>query len=246
MSQIKTKELEREIAANHGNIAGIVVLKNGAPAYSNYFNGCTPASPVHVFSVTKSVVSALIGIAINKGYIKSVNQKVLEFFPTYTPKRGEKTLQQVTLEHLLTMTAPYKYRWAPYTKYFTSSNWVTAALDLLGGKKPVGTFRYTPLIGPDILSGILANATGQPVLGFAKEHLFKPLGIAAGDNITFADKDDQLAFIKSKTARGWVADPQGTNTAGWGLTLTAADMAKIGQLYLNGGNWEGQQLVPAA
>jgi CubicO group peptidase (beta-lactamase class C family) len=75
------------------------------------------------------------------------------------------------------MTAPYKYKSAPYTKYFTSNDWVKTALDLLGGKKPVGEFRYTPLIGPDILSGILVKATGQSVLDFAKQYLFTPLGI---------------------------------------------------------------------
>lgn len=92
----------------------------------------------------------MIGIAIDKGYIKSLDQKVLDFFPDYTVKRGEKTIQKVSLKDLLTMTAPYKYKYAPYTKYFTSDNWVKTALDLLGGRGKIGDFRYTPVIGPDI------------------------------------------------------------------------------------------------
>jgi CubicO group peptidase (beta-lactamase class C family) len=167
-------ELEKAIKDSYNNIAGIVIVKNGKTLYENYFNDCTASSVIHVFSVTKSIISILIGIAIDKGYIGNVNRKVLDFFPDYNVKKGEKTIQNITLKNLLTMTAPYKYKSAPYTKYFTSNDWVKSALDLLGGKKPVGEFRYTPLIGPDILSGILIKATGQSVLDFAKQYLFTP------------------------------------------------------------------------
>jgi len=236
-------ELEQAIKNEYNNIAGIVVFKKGKPLYENYFNECTENTPVHVFSVTKSIISVLIGISIDKGYIKNVNQRVWEFFPDYTAKRGEKTIQDVTIKNMLTMTAPYKYKSAPYTKYFTSDNWVKAALDLLGGKGNIGDFRYTPLIGSDILSGILVNATGQSVLEFATKHLFSPLEIIIKDNVTFKDKEEQFAFLKAKNISGWVADPKGTNTAGWGLTMTAIDMAKIGQLYLNYGKWDNKQIV---
>ena len=127
-------------------------------------NGCDAHTAVHVFSVTKSVVALLFGIAFDKGCLESVDQRVLEFFPAYPVKRGEKTLPHITIEDLLTMTVPYKYRSAPYTKYFSSENWVYAALDLMGGKGRVGEFRYAPLIGPDVLTGILAQATGRSAL----------------------------------------------------------------------------------
>ncbi len=239
---LKTK-MEKIINSSYKNIGGIIVQKNGKTVYENYFNECTATSTLHVFSVTKSIISILIGIAIDKGYIKSINQKILDFFPDYTVKRGEKTIQNITLKDMLTMTAPYKYKSEPYTEYFTSDNWVNSALDLLGGKGKIGEFRYTPLIGPDILSGILVKATGQSVLDFATEYLFSPLGINALDNIVFRNKEEQLAWYKEKNVRGWVADPKGVNTAGWGLTLTAVDMAKIGQLYLDGGMWKGKQIV---
>jgi CubicO group peptidase (beta-lactamase class C family) len=245
MDQERKTVLEQIITQDYANIAGIVVLKDGDAVYESYFNDCTADTAIHVFSVTKSVVSILIGIAIDKGFIKSTSQKVLEFFPDYTLKRGEKTIQDVSIKTMLTMTAPYKYKSAPYTKYFTSDDWVKASLDLMGGKKPIGEFRYTPIIGPDILSGILVKATGQSVLDFAKEHLFTPLGITVAANVTFADKEEQFAFYKAKGVSGWVADPKGVNTAGWGLTLTAMDMAKIGQLYLNRGKWNGRQVVSA-
>jgi len=243
MGQKQVGELEQAIHSDYNNIAGMVVLKEGKLLYEKYFNECTGNAPIHVFSVTKSIISILFGIAIDKGYIKSVDQKVLDFFPEYTIKRGEKTIQDVTIKNMLTMTAPYKYKSAPYTKYFTSGDWVKSALDLLGGKGNIGEFRYTPLIGPDILSGVLISATGQSILDFATKHLFFPLGINVENNITFKDKEEQFAFLKAKNISGWVADPKGTNTAGWGLTMTAMDMAKIGQLYLNDGKWGNELIV---
>ena len=236
MKQEKIMELEEKIKKDYSNIAGIVVQKDGQNVYEKYFNDCTADSRIHVYSVTKSILSILIGIAIDKGYMKSINQKVLDFFPEYKVKKGEKTIQNVTLKDMLTMTAPYKYFFAPYKKYFTSKDWVTFSLDLLGGRGKIGTFRYAPLIGMDILSGILVKATKQSVFDFATENLFEPLEILVKENIVFHSKEEQMAFNKATDISGWVADPKGVNTGGWGLTLSPVDMAKIGQLYLDGGN----------
>ena len=243
MSQLNTTALESAILRDYSNIAGIVVQQNGTIIYENSFNGYTADTAFHVFSVTKSILSILIGIAIDKGLIESLDQKVLDFFPEYTPKRGEKTAQLVTLRDMMTMTTPFKYKSAPYTKYFSSESWVKSALDLLGGKGEIGDFRYTPLIGPDILSGILTRVTGQPVLDFAQENLFIPLGIAVSEKIVFESKEEQLSIMKDHHGSGWVADPQGINTAGWGLFLRPGEMAKIGKLLLNRGIWDGRQIV---
>lgn len=243
MNQEKIVGLEERIKKNYNNIAGMVVQKDGKIVYENYFNGCTAASRIHVYSVTKSILSILIGIAIDKGQIKNVNQKILDFFPNYVVKKGEKTIQNITIKDMLTMTAPYKYLFAPYKRYFTSDDWVNFSLDLLGGRGNIGKFRYAPLIGPDILSGILGKATKQSVLEFANENLFTPLGITVKNNIVFHSKEEQIAFNKAQNISGWVTDPRGVNTGGWGLTLSPLDMAKIGQLYLDGGIWNGQQIV---
>ena len=116
-------------------------------------------------------------------------------------------------------------------------------LDLLGSRGKVGDFRYTPLIGPDILSGILAEAAGQSVFSFAAENLFSPLGITVERSISFQSKEEQLAFNTATDISGWAADPSGNNTGGWGLSLSPADMAKLGQLYLNKGIWGGKRIV---
>lgn len=245
MNQEKIKELENKINSVYSNIAGIVVLKNGEMQYERYFNECTAASRVHVYSVAKSIISILIGIAIDKGHIKSINQKVLDFFPNYKVKKGEKIISIVTIKDMLTMTAPYKFKFEPlaYIRYFMSNDWVRFTLDLLGGKGQIGEFKYTPLIGPDILSGILTKATGQSVFDFARDNLFSPLGITVQRNIILHTAKEQSAFNKATNISGWVTDSTGINSAGWGLTLSPTDMAKMGQLYLNNGMWGGKQIV---
>ncbi|MBQ4523281.1 MAG: serine hydrolase [Lachnospiraceae bacterium] len=239
---LKTK-MEKLINSSYNNIGGIVVQKKGQTVYEKYYNECDAGSTFHVYSVTKSIISILIGIALEKGYIESIEQNVLDFFPDYTFQKGEKNIQNVTIKNLLTMTAPYKYKTEPYTEYFSSEDWVKASLDFLGGRGKIGEFRYTPLIGPDILSGILVKATGQSVLEFATKYLFEPLEMNVESNLVFHNKEEQMAFYEAKNVKGWVADPKGVNTAGWGLNLTAKDMAKIGQLYLDKGMWNGKQLV---
>lgn len=243
MRQEQITKMENIINKDYSNMTGMVILKEGKSVYENYYNGYTEANRIHIFSVTKSIISVLFGIALDKGYIDSIEQKVLEFYPEYTVKRGEKTIQNITIKDMLTMTAPYKYRFNPYTKYFTSRDWVRFSLDKLGGKGHIGEFRYAPIVGPDILSGILVKVTGQSVFDFAKENLFAPLGITVEKNIVFHSKEEQMAFYKATDVSGWVASPTGVNAAGWGLTLSPVDMAKIGQLFLNKGVWNGERII---
>lgn len=242
MGKGKTTELYRLIGEGYRNIAGVVVKKNDEIVFEGYFDGYHRDGTLHVASVTKSIVSALIGIAIDKGFIKNTEQHILDFLHGYKIKRGEKTIQKITIRDLLTMTAPYKFNHEPYTKVYSSDDWSKAALDLLGGKGKIGEFKYTT-VGIQVLSGILTNATGRTVIDFATENLFKHLDIKIPGNVPIKDKDEYLAFLKNKHAKGWVVDPKGVNTAGWGLTLSTNDMAKIGQLYLNKGQWNGKQIV---
>ena len=235
--------IEKALSAPEENISAFVVQKDGRTVYEYYKDGCRGDSPFHVFSVTKSVVGLLLGIAIDEKLVGGVDCRVLDFFPGYVPKRGEKTLQRVALRDMLAMTAPFKYKSAPYTKHFTSMDWVKSSLDLLGGKGEIGEFRYTPVIGPDIFTGILRSATGMTPLDFAQARLFGPLGIDVPGNIDFKSKEEQFAFYKSRSMRGWVADPSGNNTGGWGLVLTPNDMVKIGRLALDRGMFGGKRVV---
>ena len=107
------KEITELIENDYRNIVGVVALKGNETIYENYFHGYCQTEMIHIASVTKSVVSILIGIAIDKGLIKSVEQNALDFFPEYQVKRREQTIQKVTEKHLLTMTAPYKFKAEP-------------------------------------------------------------------------------------------------------------------------------------
>lgn len=244
MNHEKTTELRGLIQEKYSNIAGIMVIKNDKIVFEDYFDGYNQNTTLHVASVTKSIISALIGIAIDRKAIKSIDQNVLDYFQEYTIKRGEMTIRKITIRDLLTMTAPYKYKYEPYTKVYSSDDWTKAALDILGGKGKIGEFKYST-VGIQVLSGVLSNVTGLSVLDFAKENLFIPLDIKVPYNITIKNKTEHFAFLKDKYVSGWVIDPQGVNTAGWGLALSTMDMAKIGQLYLNKGMWRGKQIVSA-
>ena len=243
MKQDKVMKLENKINNDYKNIAGITILKDGKLEYENYFNGCNSSSTIHIYSVTKSIVSVLIGIAIDKGYIKSINQKILDFFPEYIAKDKDVTIQNVILKDIMTMTTPYKHELDPYIEYFTSNDFTQFALNSIGGQGRIGDFRYAPLVGPDILSAIIVRTTKKSVLDFAKEHLFSPLQINVDKNIVFNSQEEQFAFYEATNISGWVVDKTGLNTAGWGLTLTARDMAKIGQLYLNKGIYNEKEIV---
>ena len=213
--------------------------------YDDCWHEYKTTDAVNVMSITKGVMALLTGIAIDKGYIRSGDQKVIDFFPDYSVKRGEKTIYLVTLRHLLTMTAPYKYRSEPWTRVCTSNDWTKAALDLLGGRNGItGEFKYATL-GIQILSGVIQNASGMKCIDFANQYLFAPLGIPEHTIHGASNKDDQFDFLMNKAPKKneWYSDPKDTVTAGWGLCLSAEDMAKIGVLILNGGEYDNNRII---
>ena len=130
---INLSEFHSHVANNQPNICQVVAVQNGEKIISDIWNGYKVDDTVHTMSVTKSIVSLLVGIAIDKGLIGSIDDYVLDYFPNYKIKRGEKTIQQVTLRNLLTMTAPYKYKSEPWTKICVQVDWSIAALVFLGG-----------------------------------------------------------------------------------------------------------------
>ena len=230
---------------NESNVCQIYAIKDGKEAFDGCWRGFKTDDAMNINSVTKGVMGLLAGIAIDKGCIKSVDDKVLDYFPTYQVKRGEKTIYDVTVKHLLTMTAPYKYQSEPWTKVCTSDDWTLTVLDFLGGRKGItGEFKYATL-GIQILAGIIENATGEKCIDFANNNLFIPLGIPRHVIHGESSKEDQFDFLMNKKPRmnEWYSDPKDTVTAGWGLCLSAKDMAKLGELVLNDGNYEGKRII---
>ena len=245
MCKDKLHDLIMQSNGNESNICQIYAIKDGETVYDDCWHGFKTQDAMNVNSVTKGVMSLLAGIAMDKGFIKGPDQKVMDFFPDYRVKRGEKTIYEVTVRHLLTMTAPYKYRSEPWTKVCTSDDWTLAVLDFLGGRKGLtGEFKYATL-GIQILAGIIENATGEKCIDFANRNLFKPLELPERIPHGDSSKEDQFDFFMNKNPRRyeWYSDPKGSVTAGWGLCMSARDMAVTGALVLADGVYGGERII---
>jgi CubicO group peptidase (beta-lactamase class C family) len=209
------------------DIDSVSVVRNGYIVLDAYIYGNHSDNNHNIYSCTKSVMSALIGIAIDKGYIKDVNQPVLDFFPKHVAKNLDADKKAMTLENLLTMTTglqcrdSYLYKWSGIKLMRRSADWVQFMIDLPIVEAPGARFEYCN--GASfLLSAILQEQTGMAALNFAEKHLFVPLGIS---DVT------------------WPSNIQGI-TIGYGeLYLRPQDMTKIGYLYLNDGLWDGRQII---
>lgn len=241
----KLSRLESVIQSEYNNINGIVVVRDGWIAYEKYFSGYGPDDKYHVASVTKSIISALIGIARDDGFIKNVDQRVLDFFPEYIPESAAAhppLNQEITLRHLLTMTAPYPFEnwYEPLEQLCIQPDWVKYTLDMLGHQGRIGDFKYSTA-GAHLLSAIITRATGKSAREFANERLFRRIGMEEIQHHEMKSFGfDDLFGVHVK---GWVEDPHGHSTGGWGLTLTPRDMARLGWLYLNRGRWDNDQII---
>ena len=210
-------------------IDSILIIRNGYVVLDTYHFPIKPDSRHNIFSCTKSISSTLIGIAIDKGYIQSIDQPLLDFFPEKPPKNPDKGKHEIALKHILQMATglgcrdSYLYQWKGLTQMRCSDDWVQYMIDLPLLEPPGTRFEYCN--GASfLLTAIIEKTTGKTGIEFAKEHLFTPLGI----------KDIH-----------WPANIHG-QTIGWGrLHMRPRDMARFGYLFLNHGKWEGQQLVSA-
>ena len=183
-----------------------------------------------VYSVTKSVVSTLVGMALGDGLLDSTDRKVVDFFAGRTIANLDDAKKAITVRQLLDMTSGLGWTEGlsgaaeAYIAMMRSPDWQQFILDYPMASAP-GTRFYYSSGNSHLLSAILSKVTGRSALDYAREKLFGPLGI-----------DDVL----------WQADPQGVSGGGAGLYLQPRDMAKIGYLWLRGGVWEGRQILPAA
>ena len=210
-------------------IDSVTVIRNGYLVLDASIHPYSASEAHIIHSCTKSIVSALIGIAIAEGYLEGVHTPVLEIFPERVVANVDQYKEGMTLEHLLMMTSgfdcqdSYLYRWDGLNQMRASEDWVGHVLDLPMIAPPGTRFEYCN--GASfLLSAIISETIGMSAHEFADQHLFGPLGI---------------------TDSTWPSNPQGINI-GWGeLHMLPHDMAKIGFLYLNGGEWDGEQIVPA-
>lgn len=210
------------------DLDSILIIKNGYLVIEAYFNGFT-ASKIHTLqSVSKSFTSALVGIALNQGKFKSVNEKILNYFSLKKNiKHINKWKKEMTLKDLLTMRSgtDYHERGEGSPHFILNSlarGWDDFYLNRKMVRKPGTYFQYDS--GAVILlSSMLKNRTGKHADEFAREHLFDPL------------------HIKNEF---WYKNMDGHPHTGGGLYLRPRDMAKLGLLYLQNGRWLGKQIIP--
>ncbi len=223
--------IERILAGDHGRVESFLLAKNGKLVLEEYFHGHERGKIHMLQSISKSVTSLLVGIARDQGRIKSVQDPVYAYFPDYAGHRWVDQRYDLTLWHLLTMSgaidwseqAPAGTKENSNTAMNWSPSWLGYVLDRERGGTPGKVASYTSGFSI-LLGGVLKHATGQYVDQFAEQTLFKDLGIAP--------------YL-------WSAHRDGTRHTGGGLSLRPIDLAKIGQLVLDRGVWNGKRVVSA-
>lgn len=206
-------------------IHSLIVVRNGRLVLDATFSPYVKGTVHDLASVTKSITSTLIGIAIDKGYIKNIDEPVLGFFPERRFANVDSRKRALTLRHLLTMTSglcsDFRSGEAQNEAVRRSDDWVQTILDAPLVTEPGTHFAYCSAAS-NLLSAILTRATGMSAEEFARRHLFALLGIRT--------------YI-------WPGDGHGISN-GWGdCFLLPHDMAKIGYLFLNNGMWNGKQII---
>lgn len=215
-----------EIIDKDMGVHSLLIIRNGYMLLDAYFYPFTPNTKHDLASATKSITSALIGIAIDKGYIKSVNEKMLKFFPNEQIQHLTKEKAAITIQDLLTMRSGIYcddiHGDITSNQMQASPDWLAFELNLPMAHEP-GTYASYSNEGVYLLSVILSRATNLSALNFAQKYLFSPLGI-------------------SDVA--WAYDPQTRYNFGWSeLRMTPHDIAKFAYLYLHNGSWRGEQII---
>ncbi len=212
-------------------IHSVIVVRNGYIVMENYTSYYTPYIRHTIQSCTKSVISALIGIAIDMGFIDNVSQRVIDFFPNITIENMDSWKQSLTIEHCLTMTMGNEWHEIdiPYTDplndlfaMYRSDDMWKYVLDRPMEQEPGLDWAYNSG-GVELLGGILEKATGYRVPDFAREFLFEPIGIDHFD--------------------WWLVPANSQYGVSGGLYLTPRDMARFGYLFLNNGTWNNAQII---
>ena len=214
----------REIQARNLPVHSLLIIRHGYLVTEVYFPPYQREFKHPLFSVTKSVTSALVGKALQEGRLQDVQQKVLDFFPDIAREVTDPRVKEVTLRQLLTMSAGFNTETMPdLSSPAAADGTIKHILTYDSILYPPGTTFYYDSGLPHLLSAVVQKATGLTLQAYAQQELFDPLGIS---NVS------------------WAADPQGVTLGSTGLMLRSPDLAKLGYLYLHHGRWNGTQLLP--
>jgi CubicO group peptidase (beta-lactamase class C family) len=247
-------DVDTQVPESYPQVRSVLVVRHGYLVYERYWQGVAASDGHNSYSVTKSFTSALVGIALGDGKLKGLDQTVEELLANHLPATADPRLRRVTVQQLLTMTSGLAGDDSSlggddplFDRMFQSRDWVRHILSQRLVSEPGTEFAYSSA-SSHLLSAIVADATGQSTLDVARTQLFTPLGITADRAHEPAIRHWPLtpaeleAYEQASVA--WPSDPQGYHFGGAFLKLPARDLAKLGYLYLNGGRWDGRQVVP--
>jgi CubicO group peptidase (beta-lactamase class C family) len=242
------------VSSVHPEVRSVLVVHHGYLVYERYWQGLTARDGDNVQSVTKSVVSALVGIALGAGKLKGLDQPVGELLARHLPNDADPRVARVTLKQLLTMTSGLagddpSLAGDPHIsqRQGASRDWVRHILGRRLATNPGASFAYSSATS-QLLSAIVADATGVSTLAFARARLLGPLGIASAKApapVFVAHPSPAAVRAYARAPVAWPTDPQGYQLGFSGLKLPSRDLAKFAYLYLNGGRWDGRQVIPA-
>lgn len=205
-----------------GSVRSLLVQQNGERILEQYYHGMRPGGKMNTKSASKSIISLLVGIAVERELINSVDDPIAEYLPEYYQSIEDSLKRSITIKDLLTMRSGLETTsFHNYGAWVTSDNWVKFALEQPMEKEPGGDMTYSTG-SSHLLSVIITKVSGMSTRAFANKHLFDPLNIEVG---------------------GWDRDPQGYYMGGNNLALSSEAMMKIGQMVLNGGTWEGKRII---
>jgi len=204
-----------------------------------YYRNRTADEYADVYSVTKSVMSILVGIAVDEGRLRP-DQALRELLPSQASIMTEQEAS-ITLRQLLMMTSGISGDNIGLN--LSSTDTVSQILGYGTTSDPGTAFQYSDA-GAHVVAAVLQEAVERPILDYAREMLFDPLGIDTRPAWQGWDQDPGGGF--AEPGFGWVTDRSGLNVGGFGLKLRAPDLVKIGELYVNDGRWNGRQIVSAS
>lgn len=210
--------IETLAADRRANVHTVMVLRHGRVIAQGAFAPWRCEVPQQVYSLCKSVVGMAIGIAEGEGLL-SRGDRLIDLFPDKTRQLHSSRLGELTVEHLLTMTSGVKFN---EIGSVLERDWARAYMESDFAFDPGCSFAYNSL-NSYMLAAAVCRRSGMSLMSYLEERLFVPLGISGLQ---------------------WERCPEGIEKGGWGLYLRTEDMAKLGQLYLNGGLWQGKRLLP--
>lgn len=212
-------------AARLENLRAIAVWSNGSEIAARGYGRFTPDSPTNIKSASKSIVSALAGIAIQRGELEGPGQPIAPILRDELPANPDPRLASVTLGNLLSMQAGLERQsGANYGAWVSSRNWVRAALAAPFTQNPGGRMQYSTA-STHLVSAILARVTGRSTLDLAQ---------------------DWLDPVPGFRITGWERDPQGIYLGGNQMAMSTRSLLAFGAMYADGGRAGGQQVVPEA